>query len=110
MFRQMNVAADGGPWLSTIRPPRNPEQTTIDGINTHFRHSGATLGEHFPIRELGMAAKKFLCNLAGTVPRPYSLWFKVGMTSATSVTAIRRRFRPSLEVMICFYFFVLASC
>jgi integrase len=33
----------------------NLEQTTIDGINTHFRHLVATLGERFPICELGMA-------------------------------------------------------
>jgi integrase len=31
------------------------EQTTIDGINTHFRHLVTTLGERFPIHELGMA-------------------------------------------------------
>ena len=31
------------------------EQTTLEGINTHFRHLVATLGERFPIRELGMA-------------------------------------------------------
>ncbi len=30
------------------------EQTTIDGIHTHFRHLVATLGERFPIRDLGM--------------------------------------------------------
>jgi integrase len=33
----------------------NLEQTTIDGMYTHFRHLVATLGERFPIHELGMA-------------------------------------------------------
>jgi hypothetical protein len=33
----------------------SPQQTKLDEIKTRFRHRVASLGEHFPIRDLGMA-------------------------------------------------------
>src|SRR5208282_1221408 len=40
-------------YLDTHRP--SLEQTTIDGIDLHFKHLIGALGERFPIRELKLA-------------------------------------------------------